>query len=194
MCGSQASVSGSACPFANFVGDHDDQRALLDQLSNFSIVDSDRIKSVLHSLMNQEHAHSYAENSVLPTLVTRYSSETEGKTINDRLVSDDVAITSAFETLDNLDSTKDFRSWQTQFNVLKKAINVHNAYEQETVFPLLSSKMSSQEKEKMIKDVATARQNVPSASITGAIIDGAKGLLGSVGSLFNRATSGVHQH
>lgn len=187
----RSQVSATNDPLAIFISDHVDQAALLDQLSNFSIVEADRIKSVLHSLKHQEHAHSFAESKTLPAFVSRYFSETESKTINEKLVSGDVAITKSFDSLDELDCVKDFRAWQTQFNVLKSAINSHNAYEQEKIFPILREKLSGQEKEQMIKDIALARQNVPSASITEAIFDGAKGLLGSVGSLFTRATGGV---
>ncbi len=165
---------------------------MLDQLSNFSIVEADRLKSVLQSLKHHEHVHSFAESQTLPALVTRYFSENEATTINDQLASGDVAITSAFDSLDMIDCSKDFRAWQSKFKVLKSAVNAHNSFEQDKIFPVLREKMSIQEKEKLVKDVGHARQNVPSASITGAILDGAKGLLGSVGSLFSRATGGVH--
>ena len=144
----------------------------------------------MHQLVRAEHAHTIAENAVLPPALRKVLGDTEGNRLVDKLASDDAAISKALCTLQSSTPAVDFQVFRSALAAFSGALIAHLNFEEASIFPLLAS-ISAQEKAAMSAALIDAKARAPAPTLMTALKESATGFLTSISNLVGAAGNAI---
>lgn len=148
------------------------------------------ILPILHQLVRAEHAHTIAENAVLPPALRKILGDTEGGRLVDKLATDDAAIAKALCALQSSAPAIDFQVFRAALATFSGALIAHLNFEEASIFPLLAS-ASAQEKAAMSAALLDAKARAPAPTMLTALKESATGFLASISNLVGAASNAI---